>query len=277
MVSTVQLKPSPLLQPYVSCYALREFTAETAMIKPHYAQPEYYLTFVFRRGERCDLIDESGKFKLEIHNTLVTLITEYMGYMDFKGDFSFLSVVFKANGLFAIFGIPQKILINTIINTEDILGNDYRLLTEQLGSSTEIHQMAGYLDTYLLKKLLSRKQKFYTATIAAVSNCILNNKGLASIDTLASDSNMGFRNFERRFVEGIGIPPKLYIRITRFYNAIQYKMVHPEKSWTDIAYYHGYYDQSHFIKDSKEFCSRSPEDLFKHTPPPPENFIDLKA
>jgi AraC-like DNA-binding protein len=185
--------------------------------------------------------------------------------------------VFKANGLFAIFGIPQKILINQILSAEDILGNESRLLTEQLESSANLYEMGRHLNTYLTRKFLSQKHKFYSTIVASVSNCILKNKGLASIDKLARDANMGLRNLERRFIDEVGMPPKLYTRITRFYNAIQSKMLHPEKNWTDITYEHGYYDQSHFIKDCKEFSSRSPEDLFKFTPPPTEKFTELEV
>ena len=277
MVSTIQLKPSPLLQPYVSCYALREFDSKTGLPRPQYAQPEYYLSFFLRKDKYCNLIDESGKFHRNLSNSLVTSITEYCGYIYFKGNFLILSVVFKGNGLFAVFGIPQKNLLNEILPVEDILGNDSRLLTEQLESSKDVYEMASHLNTYLIKKFLSRKQKYYTTTIAAVSNSILRSKGDASIDKLALDSNMGLRNFERRFINEIGMPAKLYMRVTRFYNAIQDKMLEPEKSWTDITYEHGYYDQSHFIKDCREFSSRSPEELFKYVPPPTEKFRELEA
>ena len=50
-------------------------------------------------------------------------------------------------------------------------------------------------------------------------------------------------------------------------------MLHPEKSWTDITYEGGYYDQAHFIKETKTLSSKTPDELFKYTPPPVENFI----
>ena len=253
MVSTIQLKPPLLLQPYVSCYALREFDSETGFPRPQYAQPEYYLSFFLRRDKFCNLIDESGKFHRNLSHSLVTSISEYCGYVYFKGNFLILSVVFKGNGLFAVFGIPQRLLINKILPVQDVLGNDSRLLTEQLESSKDVHEMAGYLNTYLTKKFLSQKQKFYTTTIAAVSNCILKNKGIASIDKLAHDANMGLRNFERRFISEIGVPPKLYMRITRFFNAIQSKMLHPEKTWTTITYESGYFDQPILLKTAGSF------------------------
>lgn len=51
------------------------------------------------------------------------------------------------------------------------------------------------------------------------------------------------------------------------------KMMNPYKSWTDITYENGYFDQAHFIKEVKTFSSKTPDELFKYTPPPTENFI----
>ena len=66
--------------------------------------------------------------------------------------------------------------------------------------------------------------------------------------------------------------PKLLARIRRFNHALEYKMLHPDVTWTEITYECGYFDQMHLIKEFKEFSSKTPEELFKHTPPPVENY-----
>ncbi|HEY5407374.1 MAG TPA: AraC family transcriptional regulator, partial [Ginsengibacter sp.] len=113
--------------------------------------------------------------------------------------------------------------------------------------------------------------------IAAIANIIFQKKGLISIERLALDTNMSLRNLERKFINEVGIPPKLYARITRFYNALENKMLHPGKSWTDITYENGYYDQSHFIREVKSFSAKTPEELFNDTPPPTEKFTEVTS
>ena len=49
-------------------------------------------------------------------------------------------------------------------------------------------------------------------------------------------------------------------------------MLHPDKTWTDITYENGYFDQAHFIREVKAFSSKTPEELFKETPPPVRRF-----
>ncbi len=242
------------------------------MPRPMHAVQEYYLTF-FLKDKFCDLSDDSGKPMGKLSNAVTTIFTQSQGCTYWKGDYALFHVQIKCNGLFAIFGIPQSILINAIVPLGDILGEDNRLLTEKFESSKDILEMGMHMNKYLIGKLLSRKQKSYAAAISFTSNIIFRNKGLVSIDKLAVKANMSFRNFERRFIEEVGMPPKLYARITRFYNALENKMLHPYKPWTAIVYENGYFDQAHFIKEVKAFSSKTPEELFKYTPPPEENFI----
>lgn len=272
MVSTIQIKPAPELQPFVSCYSLRKFdTLQLAMPQPMHAVHEYYMTF-FLKDKFCEIRDNAGNFH-RASNALCTLFTESQGCNYYKGNYVLFCVQFKSNGIFAIFGIPQKILINAILPLEDILGEENnKLLTEQFQSSVDIFEMATYMNAYLIKMYLCQKHEIYTGIIANISDMLLHYKGVVSLDALALYGNMSLRNFERRFINEVGISPKLYARITRFYNALENKMLHPGKNWTDIVYENGYYDQSHFIKEVKLFSSKSPDELFKYTPPPTENF-----
>lgn len=275
MVSTIQIKPAPILQPFISCYALRRFdTAELLMPRPMHAVHEYYMTF-FLENRFCSLVDSSGNLQERVSNSLCTLFTKSQGCTYYKGNYAIFCVQFKSNGIFAVFGIPQKILINTIFPLEDILGDkNNQLLTEQFQSCADIFEMATYMNAYLTKMYLCQKHKIYTGIIANIADLLLRCKGAVSPDALALYGSMSLRNFERRFINEVGIPPKLYARITRFYNALESKMLHPNKSWTEIAYDNGYYDQSHFIKEVRLFSSKSPDELFKYTPPPAESFIE---
>jgi AraC-like DNA-binding protein len=274
MVSTIQIKPASILQPFVSCYALREFnTGEWEMPQPLHAVQECYMSFFLKKNKFCNLWNVSGTFKTRQTNSLITLLTQSQGCISWKGNYVLFCVQFKANGFSAIFGISQKILINTVLHLSDILGNDNNLLTDQLESSKDIFEMGTYMNSYLTGKMLRQKLKNHTIIISAVSDIIMRNKGVVSMDSLAKYANMSFRNFERRFIEETGMPPKLYARITRFYNALENKMLHPNKRWVDIANENGYFDQAHFIKDVLEFSSKTPQELFNDTPPPTEKFL----
>lgn len=273
MVSTIQIKPALVLQPHISWYALRIFdTKHTSLLKPMHAINESYMSF-FLEEQFCGLIDDRGEWQGKRSGSLCTLFTQPHGYVTHTGKYKIFCVQFKSNGFFAIFGIPQKEVINSILPVEDILGNDNYLLTEQLEACKNILEMAALMDAYFTKTLLCKKRKDCTYIIANTADIILKNKGIVSLDSLSSYANMSFRNFERRFVGEVGMPPKLYARITRFNNVLENKMLHPHKKWTDITYENGYFDQAHLIKEVIMFSSKTPEEFFRDTPPPHENFI----
>lgn len=240
---------------------------------PMHAVHEYYMTF-YLRDQLCDHEGADGKVTRR-SNSLTTIFTKTNGCTYWKGDFALFCVQLKSNGLFTIFGIPQRLMLDNIYPLEDLLGSDSPLLTAQLYDCSNIYEMGNLMNAYLTKKFLERKHNGYTGKMAAISDEILKYKGSIMLDRLSDGANMSFRNFERHFIDEIGVSPKLYARIVRFYNATQNKMLHPEKSWTDIACENGYYDQAHFIKETKMFAAKTPEELFNTTPPPKEQYIEM--
>lgn len=278
MVSTSIIKPCEVLQPYISLYALRSFnTGNFTMPKPYHAIKESYLTFFLKENKTCLLTDDAGKEISSFSNAFCNISTHSNGCTWYKGDYALLSLQFTANGISSIFGIPQSQLVNSLIRAEDILGNDNELLTEQLSSCITISQMGELLNTYFTKKLLQQKNNHYHNIITHVSNIISQRNGLVSIDAMAYQFNVSTRTLERRFIDHVGMPVKLYARVARFHHAVDDKMLNPGKSWTKITYDNGYYDQSHFIKDCKEFSSKSPEELFKYTPVPKEDIKEINS
>ena len=274
MVSTFEIKPAPVLRSYINCYALRCFnTNGLALPRPMYAVEESYLTF-FLKEKNFWHVDAFFKRREIATNSLCSLFTQTQGCTWYNGDYSILCVQFAANGISAIFGIPQRILTNSILPAGDLLGKHNQFITEQLSEmNNNIEAMGKLLNDYFTKRLLMQKHEYYTNMIAHIANIIFRSKEMVSIGDLGKLCNMNLRTLERRFSEEVGMPPKLYMRIVRFQSALQNKMLHPEKNWTDICYESSYFDQAHFIKECREFSSMAPEELFKSTPPPKEKII----
>jgi len=72
---------------------------------------------------------------------------------------------------------------------------------------------------------------------------------------------MGLRQFERRFHEETGVPPKVFARVARFQAALDAKLASPERTWLDVAHSFGYYDQMHMIHDFQSLGSNTPTQL----------------
>lgn len=93
----------------------------------------------------------------------------------------------------------------------------------------------------------------------AISKMQSNSK--ISIDILAYEINMSKRNFERRFLQYVGLTPVFYNRIIRFHKAVDLMNKSEKASFTELAYAAGYFDQSHFIRDFKQFYGQAPKEF----------------
>jgi AraC-like DNA-binding protein len=67
---------------------------------------------------------------------------------------------------------------------------------------------------------------------------------------------------ERRFIQifrdQVGLTPKRFQRLRRFYSALDLIASVQSVDWPDIALACGYYDQAHFIHEFREFSGLSP-------------------
>ena len=86
--------------------------------------------------------------------------------------------------------------------------------------------------------------------------------GNADLDLLARHANLSPRQFRRRCLEESGLTPKHLARVLRFRYACQIaRRAGRRLDWVRVALDAGYCDQSHFIRDFREFTGRTPMSL----------------
>jgi AraC-like DNA-binding protein len=106
--------------------------------------------------------------------------------------------------------------------------------------------------------------------VTATANRLLLEHSALRVDDAAASAGMSIRQFERRFAEQVGLPPKRYARIVRFNAALKAKMTAPGRLWTDIAHEFGYYDQMHMVRDFERFADESPSTFVRRLRAMPE-------
>jgi AraC-like DNA-binding protein len=82
-------------------------------------------------------------------------------------------------------------------------------------------------------------------------------RGAHDVGSLANHLGIGWRQLERRFASRVGLPPKLFSRIQRFFHVFQH-VQGGSADWADTAAACGYYDQAHLIRDFKDFSGATP-------------------
>ncbi|MBN4683685.1 AraC family transcriptional regulator, partial [Pandoraea nosoerga] len=91
-----------------------------------------------------------------------------------------------------------------------------------------------------------------------VSNLILRTGKVLNVEWLAKESCLSLRQYERKFVERMGVSPRYFSKVVRFENAFRMKNKGPHLDWLSIAIRCGYYDYQHLVKDYKELTNQTP-------------------
>ena len=165
-----------------------------------------------------------------------------------------VSIIFQPGGLNRFLNIPMAEIFDDGYSAREVIGREIEELLDKSHDSISFGELDSIVQSYFLRKLSQIKDPL---PIDFALQYLLANHNI-SIDRIAEMACMSIRNFERKCKERLGMPAKMYARIARFHKA--YKMLESRAiiSWTDLTYEAGYYDQTHFIKDFKEFAKLTP-------------------
>src|SRR6476659_10066087 len=122
-----------------------------------------------------------------------------------------------------------------------------------MSNATSYGNIVQIAEQYLWKHIQNLKADLHPIDI--VARVISESSNSISIEKMASNACLSISQFERRFIQLTGITPKLFTRITRFYNAYQLKDQNPNMDWLRVAVEAGYYDYQHLGKDFKQFAN----------------------
>jgi transcriptional regulator GlxA family with amidase domain len=82
-------------------------------------------------------------------------------------------------------------------------------------------------------------------------------RALPAVSVLTRDIGLSERTFERRFVAQVGLAPARYRRLARF-RAVLRLHASGLEDWADLAAATGFSDQSHLVRDCREFTGLTP-------------------
>ena len=170
-----------------------------------------------------------------------------------------VAIVFQPGGLNRFLNIPMTEIFDNGYSAREVVGREIEELLDKSHDTISLTELDRIVQSYFLNKLAQVKEAlpidFALQHLLATHN--------TDIDKIASMACMSIRNFERKCKERLGMPAKMYARIARFHKAYKILESRPIISWPDLIHEVGYYDQTHFIKDFKEFAKHTPTVVHK--------------
>jgi AraC-like DNA-binding protein len=183
-----------------------------------------------------------------------------LGGTRFSGHVREFAIFFKPLAMRQLFGIPTHLLLNDDCDASSLLGKEIEVLWLKIAESRSFSEQIRAAEEFLLPFAMRTRSQ---SVIGAAAQEIARVKGVLRIDDLAAQAGVSMRQFERRFVEEIGVVPKLFARITRFQMALDIKRTSPNLSWLYVAHELGYFDQMHMVRDFWALGGASPGQVFR--------------
>jgi AraC-like DNA-binding protein len=247
--------PAPPLREFVRFYAHREVRVSGApVVHPVPARAFPILEFLF--GDRIQVI-YPGDSLVETSPRAVVVgpQTHCRSQLKFQGAVESFVILFQPAGLHRLFSIPIQELTNRAYEAHSVLGASVAQLEQMLGAARTFPERVRMADRCLVRHAL--KSPGFDR-ISAAAGQMLSASGNSRVSEVAADSGLSVRQFERCFVQQLGVNPKLFARIVRFEAALDSKARSSIKSWTDVAHEFGYYDQMHMVHDFDIFTGGTP-------------------
>lgn len=179
----------------------------------------------------------------------------------YKGKFRMLGIRFRPGGITAFTRASINEFTDKRIDISLIETLFNHRFYEELPGKGSLPEMIVRIDSYLIRKLSSAFE--LDRRIIYAADLIRRNHGLISPNDVAEQACLSVRQLERKFKSIVGISPKMFGRIMKFRNAVDYLKNNSTESLFSVAVDCGYYDHAHLIKDFKCYSGDSPSG-FRH-------------
>jgi AraC-like DNA-binding protein len=167
-----------------------------------------------------------------------------------------MGVHFKAGGAFPFLNIEPNELTNAHANVADLWGRSGLELRERLCTAATPEQRFRIMEGALRCHLHYHTTR-HVQIKTALKMFAMGGNG-TSLRDVSRELGFSQRRFIQMFSSHVGLTPKIFCRILRFQRAriLAEKLERPD--WAELALTCGYFDQSHLIKDFKEFSGSTP-------------------
>jgi AraC-like DNA-binding protein len=254
----MEISPSLLLAPYVSCYWLSE---------PLRQDQDWYHPFKIQHEEALDRVLPDGCNDIIFEHDLKRnqFRTRYSGF--FEGSFTItydeqhpvrkFGVRFFPSGAHALLGVPLHEFANSLVDIDLVWPGMHNEIGYRMFEEPSPYKRVQIMEQYLLSCMRTHKS-MNDNLIHNLLHHIFVTEGKTSVQELANKEVISARQMNRIFYQWIGTSPKRFCDVVRF-QAIIGAIQSPQKiDGASLALNHGYFDQAHMIRDFKRFYGESP-------------------
>lgn len=245
--------PTEQLRPFIKAYKIIESHDEVI----NRVLPGTSLAVAFRYRGQINYISDTGKKKLPA--SAISGLRKSVRLINYFKNSATIIILFKEAGPTAFFKVPLHELFEESISIDNFIEQrKISIIEEQLAEAQNNNQRIAIVEQFFLSQISNYR---IDKLILTAIDKIYSEKGTIKIKELAKMLYISNDAFEKRFRKIVGTSPKSFSSIVRMKSIIS---SNPQsKSFTEISFDGGYFDQSHFNKDFKLFTGQTPTDFYK--------------
>jgi AraC-like DNA-binding protein len=164
-----------------------------------------------------------------------------------------VGIHFEPGGAAGLLGLPAGELADAHVALEDLWGPHAVELHDRLRTARSTEERFLILERALVGR---RSRAAAMRGEVAFGLERLETPG-AEIRAVAREVQLSQRRFIQLFTERVGMTPKRYARVRRFQRALA-RMGDGSRTWAQVAFDSGYFDQAHLCRDWTELTGLSP-------------------
>lgn len=256
----LEFEPQLMLQPYIQSYWSGSFNVRGMDEYVQSVLPNGCIELIVHlTDDHCNLSGSEGQWTKSPSFTLLGVFNNVYE-VRFFDQVEVFGVRFFPDGIWNIFGVAPSEFLSTYENGSDVLGKQLADFCARIREAKSHAERVGLANNFMLKELNDNTQAHdYTHLTMQL---IRKSKGLATYSGITQEVPISPRQLQRDFKNTYGITISEYMRLTRI-NAIHNYMLSGELNLTGLSHEMNFSDQSHFIKEFKNYSGLSPKRFSK--------------
>ena len=160
-------------------------------------------------------------------------------------------------GAYTLFGPVVAEVGESIVGLDDLVGADARRLGERIQSAPTWVERARLLDAFLLDRCARGPEP--SSEVNKAWDLLVQSGGTSTIGEIAREVGWSHKHLITKFRQQVGVAPRLAARLLRLSRV--WRLIDSGQSWARIAAESGYADQSHLVREFRQFTGTTPSAL----------------
>ena len=269
-----QRAPSPFLASFIECYWALTSDASAGSRAPERILPDGRVEIVLNCGGPVWQTHDDGVARRQPAAILVGPTTRSV-FIAPTGTVRMLGIRFRHGGAHALFGTPMALLADAIVPLHDIVRALPASILEELDEPPDLDARVAVVERHLARRLQHLPDRNVASAVAV--RLILASEGAMDVARVAARAGVSTRQLARRFQREVGVGPKVLSRLARFHALLRIVTRTRPQSLAAAAARAGYVDQSHLVRDFRDFAGQPPSEYFRNENRLAAWFLDLQA